>query len=177
MMNRKTANHQICFSPNHCIRHRRDKLRMIRIVRIQKSDCTAVHHIQSRISRCAETSVLLMNDSNPLIFPCITVANIPRTICGSVVDKDNLQVYIGLIDNAVQSLDEIRGNIVNRHYNTDQSMILHLPAPYPLSVKARRRSFDIQCIPIECISTLSRSRDTCQSVLQHSVAYCFRKKR
>ena len=98
---------------------------MICIIRIQERYQFPGHDIKTGIASTAQSLVRLVNDPDPAVSFRISVTDLPGTVRGTVINDDDLQVFVRLIHNTVQCLSQIWFHIIYRHDNTDQTIIIH----------------------------------------------------
>ena len=123
------ADHDISIYASHRRSQAFDEGWAIGIVGIKKRNCLASRDIQTDITRHAESAILLMDDAEARIPFREIVANLPRAICGTVIDDDHLKVAVGLGEDAVQSLNEVGTYVVHWNNHADE-----VPTPsYPLT--------------------------------------------
>lgn len=61
-----------------------------------------------------------MSYFNARVFLGVVICYLARAICGSVVDKNNLEILVGLGDDGVKTSGEVFFGIINRDDNRDE---------------------------------------------------------
>ena len=72
------------------------------IIRIEESDHVTVRGNKAGISGSAEPSILLVYYRDTLIKRRVFVTDIPRTVCGSVINNNDLEIPVCLVNNTVK---------------------------------------------------------------------------
>ena len=84
------------------------------VIRIQKRNDFSRHALKPRISRSAQTAVVLMKNADEIRPSArIFVTNLSGSVRGAVIHQQNLQVVVALAHDALQALVQIILDVID----------------------------------------------------------------
>ena len=97
--------------------------RLQKIVAVRKAQVFPCGRPQSRVFRRRRAAVFLVNDPNAAVPLGIGVADGTGIVGGAVVDENDLQLFVVLRQDAVQTLRQVGRHVIHRH--NDRNHVLH----------------------------------------------------
>ena len=96
------------------------------IIRVDMSDVLALCTVQTLIVGIGNIEILRQGVK---LYPVVVIAfyNFRRVIRRTVVNNDNLQIFIGLIKHAFKSLSDYIGAVISVYANADKFFQSHIP--------------------------------------------------
>ena len=114
---------QICTGSQHFLVH----IRLHPVITIHIADIIALCDLNTGIPGSRGTSIFLVDHRNTGTLCCISVTDLSRPVCRSVIHYNNFQSLVGLCDQTVQTSWQISFYIVSRHNNGYQKLgLIHL---------------------------------------------------
>ena len=98
------------------------KMQVTPVVTVDKADILAVGVLQTVVSGIGQTAVFLVEDADPGIPALPAVAQDPGAVRGAVIDQEDLQLGVGLPNQAADASVQILLNILYRHNDRNQTV-------------------------------------------------------
>ena len=96
---------------------------MQQIVPVQKYQIRAARQLHPPVARLGHAAVFLMENPDPAVLPADLPADLPGVILRSVVHYNRLEMRIGLLEQRLHTVPQIRPAVVRR--NNDRDQIIH----------------------------------------------------